>query len=604
MSRKGRTLLILFAFVLIVFALLGGFARFYPTPVIVERPVHTPGPLTTITARMVTSNPTPTEEVTPTSEPSPVLVAAPRGSLVVHFLSVGTGDAVLIETPRGGTVLVDAGPSDRGDEVVRYLRSMGVPKLDLLIASHAHIEQIGGAPAVIAGLDGIGHYLDAGAPSGHPVAYETLVVALTEAGVNRSVLRSGQRIALDPEVWLDVLNPASSVSGDQHEDSLVLRLEYGRNAILLTGGLGAESAARLLESGERLSADVLQIPRQGEAGAASPALLERVRPRIAVVSNGEIRTGEVDSRMLSNLLTLGASVYLTNSSGTVAVACDGELCRPVRGGTRAIHWPADQDQATYAPTPTPYVLEPPYRSPFTIGPTVTTPVPSPTVPHGAIRVTGLDLVSQRVLLANEGSTPVNLTDWKLSDSDASHRYRFPAYTLYPGGLVMVQVGKGTDGRGVLYWDATGVFEPGGDTAYLHDADGHLVDYTDGGSSVTIPTPTPTFAATATVTSPGTLSTVVIEELALDDEWVRLKNNGDEAVNLSGWRLTDDGPIHTYDFGAVSILPGRAITIFSARVGTDTEAELFWSETPVWNNEGDTAHLFDATGRERSTLVRP
>lgn len=602
MQRALRNLLILLAFALVIVALFGGFARLSPGPVAVEIPVRTPGPQTVLTATMVTPIPTPAPTSVP---PTPALLPAPTGPLVIHFLAVGAGDSVLIETPRGRTVLLDAGPSDRGADVLRYLRAMGVTDLDLLIASHAHADQVGGMPAVIAGLDRVGHFLDGGLPDGHPAAYERLLQALDASNVSRSDLRAGQRVQLDPEVWLDVLNPPVSV-GDQHEDSLVLRLVYNRTAVLLTGGLGPGSAGRLLDSREDLAADVLQVPRQGEPGAASPALLERVRPRYAVVSTGDPRVGTVDGRLLANLLMLGTTVYLTNSSGTVAFTSDGTVCRTVRGTSMTIGGSTDVDVPTVSASPTPYRLEPPYPAPVTIAPTLTVPLPSPTALRGEVRLGGLDLASGRVLVLNAGAVAANLSGWRLTNGAATRHYQFPTCSVAPGGSVVVQVGTGADGGGVLYWNDADVFDPRGDRAYLHDSEGHLIDGTDGGGVVTIPIPvisTPVSPVSTSTQVSGDARGLSIEELDLDGEWVRLRNAGTSPVELTGWYLTDDGANFRYDFGG-SIAPGAAVTVYSGTGGIDTDEARHWYERSVWNDEGDAAHLYDPEGSEVSVLRRP
>lgn len=493
MARTLPTLLILLVFVLVLFALLGGFSRFSPGSPQVDGGMPTPGSsatITTATTRGI-STPIPIAPVSITASPSPtpVLLPLPRGPLVIHFIAVGSGDAVLIETPRGRTALVDAGPVDQGPDLLRYLRSMGVTELDLLIATHAHADQVGGMPALVQSLVRVGHFLDGGLPEGHPAAHERLLSTLEASNITRSELRAGQRVHLDPEVWLDVLNPSSDRSGDQHEDSLVLRLVSGGTSVLLTGGLGPGSAERLLASGEVLTADVLQVPRQGEPGAAAPALLESVRPRYAVISTGSPPTSRVDDRLVQNLLTLGSKVYLTNSSGTVAFSCNSTVCQPVRGTPFVPNLPADRDAPSPSSTPTPFLLEPPYPPPFTVAPTVTEPWPTVTALGSSVRLGGLDLAAQRVLVLNTGSSPVNLTGWLLGNGNGSASFRFPVYDLPAAETVLIQVGRGVDGNGVLFWDASGVFDPAGDRAYLYDVDGHRVDSASGGSVLTIP-PTP------------------------------------------------------------------------------------------------------------------
>lgn len=511
MARTLPTLLILLVLVLVLFALLGGFSQFSPGPSRVESGVQTPGPNDTVAAPSTRTIATP-PPLPSTPVPTPVRLPAQRGPLVVHFIAVGTGDAVLIETPRGRAVLVDGGPVSRGPELLRYLRSMGVTDLDLLIATHAHADQVGGMPTLIEGLDRVGHFLDGGLPEGHPVAYERLLTTLETFNVTRSELRAGQRVQLDPEVWLDVLNPSTDRSGDQHEDSLVLRLVYEGTAVVLTGGLGTGSAGRILASGEDLAADVLQVPRQGEPGAAASAFLEAVHPRYAVISTGSPPVSRVDDRLVQNLLTLGSKVYLTNETGTVVFTCNGSGCEPVRATPFRPERPADRDAPAPSATPTPYRLEPPYPPPFTVVPTGTEPWPTVTVPGNTVRLGGLDLGAARVLVQNTGADPVNLTGWRLGNGDGSASFRFPAYELPPGGTVLVQVGSGVDGNGVLYWDASDVFHPSGDRAFLYDADGHRVDSVDGGTTLTV-SPMPWDVTPGPAPSPG--------ETVPDDELLRV-----------------------------------------------------------------------------------
>ena len=80
-----------------------------------------------------------------------------------------------------------------------------------------------------------------------------------------------------------------------------------------------------------------------------------------------------------------------------------------------------------------------------------------------------------VVIRNYGADPVNLIGWKLRD-EAGHTYIFPDYTLESGETVYVHSGKGTDSDGRLYWGSShAIWNNGGDTAYLYDSTGKLVD---------------------------------------------------------------------------------------------------------------------------------
>ena len=111
------------------------------------------------------------------------------------------------------------------------------------------------------------------------------------------------------------------------------------------------------------------------------------------------------------------------------------------------------------------------------------------------------------------------------------------------------------------------------------------------------TPTPTAARPA----PPEPTDVQIELLACQGtpESVRIRNTGHERVSMDGWSLHDDGVKHTYDFPAdLSLPPGSEVTVWSG--GGAQGKTLFWKSSPVWNNDGDTAHLRNPSGEVVST----
>jgi large subunit ribosomal protein L20 len=88
---------------------------------------------------------------------------------------------------------------------------------------------------------------------------------------------------------------------------------------------------------------------------------------------------------------------------------------------------------------------------------------------------------------------------------------------------------------------------------------------------------------------------------VEGEYVRLTNGGDSALELTGWTLRDDEAKHTYTFPAFTLAPGAEVKIWT-KEGKDTKANLYWgSKSAIWNNEGDTAVLSDADGKQVASL---
>ncbi len=66
-----------------------------------------------------------------------------KGTLKVHFIDVGQGDSILIQTPEGNTMLIDGGPQASASRLVSYIKNLGITKLNVVVATHPHEEHIG-----------------------------------------------------------------------------------------------------------------------------------------------------------------------------------------------------------------------------------------------------------------------------------------------------------------------------------------------------------------------------------------------------------------------------------------------------------------------------
>ena len=127
----------------------------------------------------------------------PEIVSGLSGDLVVHFIDVGQGDSILLQF-RDKTMLIDAGERGMGERVVAYLESQGVKQIDVVVATHAHSDHIGGLATVISAFP-VGRFVDAG--QAHPSAtYENLLALVEERGIPYTAAERGQAIALDPDL--------------------------------------------------------------------------------------------------------------------------------------------------------------------------------------------------------------------------------------------------------------------------------------------------------------------------------------------------------------------------------------------------------------------
>ncbi len=250
----------------------------------------------------------------------------PDGLLHVYFLDVGQGDAILIRSPGGRQVLVDGGPSPTqlawqvGRRLPFWDRS-----LDVVILSHPDGDHINGLIPLVERYDVslvIDSPLSAQAREGGP-----WLAALQRHGVRREVGQRGQRIHLGDGVWLDLLHPPDpplqGTSADENNNSVVVRLGYGRICLLLTGDVETAGEEILLQEGASLRCPVLKVSHHGSAGATSEAFLAAAAPQVAIIQVGaENRFGHPAAALLDRLAA--TRVYRTDQNGTIEVISDGE----------------------------------------------------------------------------------------------------------------------------------------------------------------------------------------------------------------------------------------------------------------------------------------
>ena len=255
-------------------------------------------------------------------------LALPDGRTHVTFLDVGQGDAILIRSPGGRTVLVDGGaePVLIGARLGRAL-PFWQHRVDLVVATHADADHLAGLLPVLQHYR-VGAALQPPAMGGTPLTarWEEL---LREHDVPRVVASRGLRVDVGDDLVLEVLHPPEeallAAGGDDNANSLVLRVTAGECVFLLTADIDQDTERALLAAGLPLEATVLKVAHHGAAGSTSEAWLRTVRPEAAVVSVGSDNTfGHPAPATMGRLDAAGAATWRTDACGTVDVATDGE----------------------------------------------------------------------------------------------------------------------------------------------------------------------------------------------------------------------------------------------------------------------------------------
>ena len=247
--------------------------------------------------------------------------------ILIHVVDVGQGDCMVIQSAQGN-VLIDTGPDAMETELRAYLKSRGLDRFAYVILSHPHDDHVGNADIILREFQ-VDRLISAESQS-TAQAWLDVKNALGEA---QSKLATEWIKPLEEDVYwvgklrIEVIHAPAEDNTGGNEDSLILRLDYGENSLLVTGDAEHETEAHLLESveKERLCADLLKVAHHGSSGSSSQAFLETVNPAIAVISAGEGNGfGHPHAEVLVLLRKLNCQIYQTNINGTLLFYCDGK----------------------------------------------------------------------------------------------------------------------------------------------------------------------------------------------------------------------------------------------------------------------------------------
>lgn len=249
--------------------------------------------------------------------------SAPPAELRVEVLDVGQGDAILLEPPSAAPVLVDGGPP--GDDLAEELGAAGVDRLGVVVATHDQADHVGGLEELL-GRFPVARLLYA------RLGRKPLVEARA-AGAMPVRIDEGDEVRAGA-LRLDVLWPPRELLAgpqpgvDPNQLAVVLLVRWRSFSMLLTAD--AEAEAVPLDPGP---VDVLKIAHHGSDDTGLPALLDRTRPRLAVISVGaENPYGHPTPGTLATLAAHGVRTLRTDLDGTISIGVRGDSIEVETGG--------------------------------------------------------------------------------------------------------------------------------------------------------------------------------------------------------------------------------------------------------------------------------
>jgi competence protein ComEC len=267
---------------------------------------------------------------------APALARPADGQLEVVFIDVGQGDAALVITSQGRSILIDGG-GDRlasgkvgENALLPYLRYRGLSRIDLLISSHPDADHIDGLITVLENLP-VGQLLYADVFPENALQKRMLNLA-QERNVALVAAYTGQRFNLGPGLTLAVLNPPAGAyysERDNNEGCLSFFLSYGETGFLFTGDASFASLSTLPP------ARIVKLPHHGSKSAYDEDAYALLPAEAVVISVGRDNSYGHPAATVVEYWQERSALFRTDLQGAVTIKSDGRRWRA------ATFWPAD-----------------------------------------------------------------------------------------------------------------------------------------------------------------------------------------------------------------------------------------------------------------------
>lgn len=259
-----------------------------------------------------------------------------QNNIKIYFVNVGQGDCTLIVTDKNKKILVDGGGSnDENYDVGKnttlpYLLDRRIVNLDYVLISHFDSDHVQGLYAVLENIRVKNVIISKQKENSEN--YEKFLKIVKEKNIKITVVKTGDKIILDKELYIDILWPTQNLEisdNPLNNNSIVAKLVYKEFSMLFTGDIEEEAENAILRQYSTnlsiLQATILKVAHHGSKTSSSKQFLEAVKPKIAIIGVGKTNIfGHPADIVLERFKSKGIKIFRTDDDGEIIIRSNGK----------------------------------------------------------------------------------------------------------------------------------------------------------------------------------------------------------------------------------------------------------------------------------------
>lgn len=243
--------------------------------------------------------------------------------LKIYFIDVGQGDSTLVVTPTNKKILIDSGGAETGNfdigksTLFPYLLDRGITTLDYICISHFDSDHCDGFKYLLENMKIKNIILSKQYKS--TSNFKEIMELVGKKEVNIIKVEAGDILRIDKFVRFKIFSPASNMTDNINDNSIVMKLEYNNFSCLFTGDISKEIEESLVkEYGKILESTVLKVAHHGSKTSSAESFINTVKPKIALIGVGKNnKFGHPTNEVVEKLENIKTKIFRTDLNGEI-----------------------------------------------------------------------------------------------------------------------------------------------------------------------------------------------------------------------------------------------------------------------------------------------